>query len=43
MKARRRSRFVWDAIGLLLFVVIAFPVYWMIASAFKPDDELNSA
>ena len=42
MRARRgRTRFVWDAIGLLLFVVIAFPVYWMIASAFKPDDELN--
>jgi N,N'-diacetylchitobiose transport system permease protein len=38
---RRRTRFVWDAIGLALFVVIAFPVYWMIASAFKPQDELN--
>ena len=42
MKARRRrTRFVWDAIGVLTFVVIAFPVYWMIASAFKPDHELN--
>jgi N,N'-diacetylchitobiose transport system permease protein len=38
---RRRSRFVWDAIGLVLFLVIGFPVYWMVASAFKPDDELN--
>ena len=38
---RRRTRFVWDAIGLALFVVISFPVYWMIASAFKPQDELN--
>ena len=38
---RRRTRFVWDAIGLALFVVIAFPVYWMIASAFKQEDELN--
>jgi N,N'-diacetylchitobiose transport system permease protein len=26
----------------VVFVVIAFPVYWMIASAFKPDHELNS-
>ena len=43
MKARRRrTRFMWDAVGLLVFVVIAFPVYWMIASAFKPDHELNS-
>jgi N,N'-diacetylchitobiose transport system permease protein len=40
---RRRTRFLWDAVGLLLFVVIAFPVYWMVASAFKPDDELNGA
>jgi N,N'-diacetylchitobiose transport system permease protein len=43
MKARRRrTRFVWDAIGVLVFVVIAFPVYWMIASAFKSNEELNS-
>jgi len=38
---RRRTRFVWDALGLALFVVISFPVYWMIASAFKQQDELN--
>jgi N,N'-diacetylchitobiose transport system permease protein len=44
VRARRgRSRFVWDAIGVVLFFVIAFPVYWMIASAFKPDDELVRA
>ena len=42
MRARRgRSRFVWDAIGVLLFVVLSFPVYWMIASAFKPQEELD--
>jgi N,N'-diacetylchitobiose transport system permease protein len=38
---RGRSRFVWDGIGVALFVVIAFPVYWMIASAFKPQEELD--
>ena len=38
---RRRTRFVWDGIGLALFVVISFPVYWMIASGFKQQDELN--
>ena len=44
MKARRRrSRFAWDAIGLLIFVVLAFPVFWMVSSAFKPDEELNGA
>jgi N,N'-diacetylchitobiose transport system permease protein len=38
---RRRNRFVWDAVGVALFVVISFPVYWMIASAFKPQEELD--
>jgi N,N'-diacetylchitobiose transport system permease protein len=37
----RRARLAWDAVGVALFVVIAFPVYWMFASAFKPDDQLN--
>jgi N,N'-diacetylchitobiose transport system permease protein len=42
VRARRgRSRFVWDAIGVLLFVVLSFPVYWMIANAFKPQEELD--
>jgi N,N'-diacetylchitobiose transport system permease protein len=40
---RRRVRFAWDALGLLIFVVLAFPVFWMVSSAFKPDDELNGA
>jgi N,N'-diacetylchitobiose transport system permease protein len=40
---RRRTRFAWDALGLLLFVVLAFPVFWMVSSAFTPDDELNGA
>ena len=44
MKAqRRRIRFAWDALGLLIFVVLAFPVFWMVSSAFKPDEELNGA
>ena len=44
MKARRRRiRFAWDALGLLIFVVLAFPVFWMVSSAFKPDEELNGA
>ena len=38
---RRRSRFVWDAIGVLLFAVLSFHVYWMVASAFKPQEELD--
>jgi N,N'-diacetylchitobiose transport system permease protein len=37
---RRRA---WDLVGLALFVVLVFPVYWMVSTAFKPDDEINSA
>jgi N,N'-diacetylchitobiose transport system permease protein len=39
---RRRTRWVWDLIGIALFLVIAFPVYWMVATAFKPTDEIDS-
>ena len=35
---RRRA---WDVVGLGLFVVLVFPVFWMISTAFKPDDEIN--
>ena len=37
---RRRA---WDLLGLALFVVLVFPVFWMVSTAFKPDDEINSA
>ncbi len=43
---RRRSRRTrarrWgvDALGLLVFLVIIFPVYWMVATAFKPGSEI---
>ena len=43
-RARRKriQRAAWNVVGLAVFVVIAFPVYWMIATAFKPDTEINS-
>ena len=44
-RGRRRllRRGAWDLLGLALFVVLVFPVFWMISTAFKPDDEINSA
>jgi N,N'-diacetylchitobiose transport system permease protein len=40
---RRLSRRLgWDAVGLLVFVVMVFPVFWMISTAFKTDDQINS-
>ena len=36
----RRPAGTWS--GWLLLVVLVFPVYWMVSTAFKPDDEINS-
>ena len=32
----------WDAVGLLVFAVMVFPVFWMISTAFKPNDQIIS-
>ena len=37
-----RNASCWNALGLALFVVMVFPVFWMISTAFKPDDQINS-
>jgi N,N'-diacetylchitobiose transport system permease protein len=39
---RRLRRSGWNAIGLLVFAVMVFPVFWMISTAFKPTDEITS-
>jgi N,N'-diacetylchitobiose transport system permease protein len=42
-RRRRRLRQIgWDAVGLAVFVVMVFPVFWMISTAFKPDDKIVS-
>jgi N,N'-diacetylchitobiose transport system permease protein len=41
---RRRSRRLgWDALGLLIFAFLVFPVFWMISTAFKTDDQINGS
>jgi N,N'-diacetylchitobiose transport system permease protein len=40
-RRRRATRFGWDAVGVLVFVVMVFPVFWMISTAFKADDDIN--
>jgi N,N'-diacetylchitobiose transport system permease protein len=32
----------WDALGLAVFVVMVFPVFWMVSTAFKPDGQINA-
>ena len=44
MTARRRGRRLrqtgWNIVGLVVFVVMVFPVFWMISTAFKTDDQI---
>jgi N,N'-diacetylchitobiose transport system permease protein len=42
MTHRALRRAGWNTLGLVVFAVMVFPVFWMISSAFKPDYELNS-
>ena len=40
-RRRRRARpALWNVLGLAVLALMAFPVYWMISTAFKPDDEI---
>jgi N,N'-diacetylchitobiose transport system permease protein len=32
----------WNTVGIVLFAVMVFPVFWMVSTAFKPDDQINS-
>jgi N,N'-diacetylchitobiose transport system permease protein len=41
-RRRRLTRAAWNVFGVLVLVVLAFPVYWMVSTAFKPDDQINS-
>lgn len=42
MRPRGLARVVWNLVGLAVLVVMVFPVYWMVSTAFKPDDEINA-
>jgi len=40
-RRRRAGRTGWNVVAGLVLVVMVFPVYWMISTAFKPTDEIN--
>jgi N,N'-diacetylchitobiose transport system permease protein len=42
-RARRRlaAQTAWNLVGIAVLVVMVFPVYWMVSTALKPDDEIN--
>jgi N,N'-diacetylchitobiose transport system permease protein len=41
-RGRRTRQLGWDALGLAVFAVMVFPVFWMVSTAFKPDDQIIS-
>ena len=41
-RRRRMRKAGWNVLGLFVLVVMAFPVYWMVATAFKPGQDVLS-
>ena len=42
MSSRQLSKVGWNALGLDVFVVMIFPVYWMVSTAFKTGPNIFS-
>ena len=40
-KRRRAARVGWNALGVLVFLVMTFPVYWMVSTAFKVPGDIQ--
>jgi N,N'-diacetylchitobiose transport system permease protein len=41
-RRRQVRKLGWNLLGLLVFAVMVFPVYWMVATAFKPGRQILS-
>jgi N,N'-diacetylchitobiose transport system permease protein len=41
-RGRRARQAGWNIVGLAVFVVMVFPVFWMISTAFKSNDQIVS-
>ena len=41
-RGRRARQAGWNVVGLAVFVVMVFPVFWMISTAFKSNDQIIS-
>ena len=42
MRVGNARRAMWNTVGVVFFLVTVFPVFWMISTAFKSDDQINS-
>jgi N,N'-diacetylchitobiose transport system permease protein len=43
MSRRFTRKLGWNVLGLAIFAVMVFPVYWMILTSFKTNDEINGS
>jgi N,N'-diacetylchitobiose transport system permease protein len=42
VSVRNARRNAWNVVGVAIFVVMIFPVFWMVSTAFKSDDQINA-
>jgi N,N'-diacetylchitobiose transport system permease protein len=40
MSARELRRIGWDGVAVLFFLLMIFPIYWMVTTAFKPGRDI---
>ncbi len=38
----RRATWFWRAVAAVFVVIMVFPVYWMVNSAFEPNGQITS-
>ena len=41
MSTRAAGKHGWNVVGILFFIVMVFPVFWMVSTAFKSDAQIN--
>lgn len=39
---RKKSRLGWNVLGIIITVIMGFPVYWMVITALRPSQEILS-
>ncbi|MFI1869247.1 carbohydrate ABC transporter permease [Streptomyces jumonjinensis] len=39
---KKKSRIVYNTFGVLSFLIMAFPVYWLVVSSLRPNKEIRS-
>ena len=37
---RRRRTWIWNTVAVIFALIMFFPVYWMVVTAFKPSNEV---